>query len=446
MGQGNIRARAKGGARGITRRDALKAGGAGLAAAAAGSGLGLGLGLFGGRAPAYAQQRTVHVVQGSSFIPAVDAELRRQVAEFEKAAGVKVTLEMINVNDVTPRTMAAIEIKQGADIFMLPWNQPHLFAEGLDDHTKLLESLGGKGMYPFLLDMVVVNGTPRGIPHTCTSWGPTYRKDHFREAGVTAIPQTWDELLAAGAKLKKIGKPIGQTLGHTIGDAPQFTYPLLWCFGGMEVDKKQKVILNSKETLRSVEFMREFWNAACDEGGLAWDDSGNNRAFLAETISCTANAPSIWFKAHGDKLPWANEVGHFLLPTGPGGRWMTCQSYSQCITRASPNKEAAREYITWTKKHENYNKWFETNLGYSAGTSPEWAKHPLWDKEPAVAPFRDMPKYGRNLGHSGPPDRKSSTVQAKYIITDMYARAVKGESAKSAVEWAEKEMKLVYNA
>ena len=45
--------------------------------------------------------------------------------------------------------------------------------------------------------------------------------------------------------------------------------------------------INSKETLAAVEFIKEFWQGACDEGGLAWDDTNNNRAFLAETIACT---------------------------------------------------------------------------------------------------------------------------------------------------------------
>jgi hypothetical protein len=32
-----------------------------------------------------------------------------------------------------------------------------------------------------------------------------------------------------------------------------------------------------------VKFMVAFWKDAHDEGGLAWDDSNNNRAFLSGT-------------------------------------------------------------------------------------------------------------------------------------------------------------------
>src|SRR3954464_1804542 len=80
------------------------------------------------------------------------------------------------------------------------------------------------------------------------------------------------------------GRPIGQTLGHTFGDAPAFTYPYLWSWGGKEVEADGKtVVLNSPATVESVKFMVAFWKDAHDEGGLAWDDSNNNRAFLSGT-------------------------------------------------------------------------------------------------------------------------------------------------------------------
>jgi hypothetical protein len=36
------------------------------------------------------------------------------------------------------------------------------------------------------------------------------------------------------------------------------------------------------------------WKESCDEGGLAWDDTSNNRAFLSGSISATNNSASIY--------------------------------------------------------------------------------------------------------------------------------------------------------
>ena len=98
-------------------------------------------------------------------------------------------------------------------------------------------------------------------------------------------------------KLKKKGQPYGQTLGHTFGDAPAWAYPLLWNFGGMETDQSGKTAIDSKGSVEAVKFMQAFWKDACDEGGLAWDDTNNNRAFLAGEICATLNGASIYIAA-----------------------------------------------------------------------------------------------------------------------------------------------------
>ena len=41
------------------------------------------------------------------------------------------------------------------------------------------------------------------------------------------------------------------------------------------------MVLNSKNTLEALKFTLVLWKECLDEGGLAWDDSNNNRAFLS---------------------------------------------------------------------------------------------------------------------------------------------------------------------
>ena len=69
---------------GLTRRAFLSTSMA-LAAAA-------GAEFVGGKAPALAQTRTLHVLEWTSFVPAADVVRDQQAAEFGKQAGVKVTL------------------------------------------------------------------------------------------------------------------------------------------------------------------------------------------------------------------------------------------------------------------------------------------------------------------------------------------------------------------
>ncbi len=86
------------------------------------------------------------------------------------------------------------------------------------------------------------------------------------------------------------------------------------------------------------------------------------------------------------------------------------------------------------------------NGGYANGITPDSEDLPLWDADPAVSPYRDLPRYAQPHSYKGPYDRRASEALAKYIIVDMFARAVKGDSADEAARWAEGELKEVYRA
>jgi multiple sugar transport system substrate-binding protein len=409
--------------KGLTRRDFIKkTGKTGVAIA-----VGTGVGIFGGKPPAFAQKRTVHSLQWSHFIKEADVLNREMAKDFEKATGVKVTIETINANDLPARATAAVESGTGPDILQLQWNHPHLYEAGLENHNKLVADLMGDAVYSFLEGSARVKGVYRGVPRYGVGNANVYRVDIFDDLGIKP-PDTWEDYLRIGKKLKDNGTPVGQTLGHTFGDAPTFVYPFLWAFDGMELDKNGKVAINSKETAAAVDFMKEFWEAACDPGGTAWDDTSNNRAFFAETIAATLNGASIYFVArrNPEKAPpgMADKLNHFLNPKGPAGRFHNILTFSDCITKYSKNKEAAQEWIRYVNDDKVLEKYLVETNGYCNGPVPKWEKLAMWKADPAITIYGDIGKYGRNFGYAGPFDRKASEVQAKYIMVDLFAKAV----------------------
>ena len=111
----------------------------------------------------------------------------------------------------------------------------------------------------------------------------------------------------------------------------------------------------------------------------------------------------------------------------------------------SKNQTAAREFLKWFHSKEQFGKWFEIENGYSAGATTYWETHPMWDKvDEALKVFRLAPRGSRMFGYAGPPSAKAAEAYSKYIITDMYAKAVQGMSAEDAVKWADGELKKVY--
>ena len=53
-----------------------------------------------------------------------------------------------------------------------------------------------------------------------------------------------------------------------------------------------------------------------------------------------------------------------------------------------------------------------------------------------MLPFRSIAEVGRAADYAGPANRAAAEVVTKYIITDMYAKAVQGTPAEDAVKWA----------
>jgi multiple sugar transport system substrate-binding protein len=403
---------------------------------------------LGGKAPAYAQARKVHYLQWTSFVPAADTEVDRQAQEFTKATGIEVTVEKINQNDMPARITAAIESGSGADVIQMNANQPQLFANGLADHTALLEELMGDQLYAWARGAATVDGIAKGVPLFNIGNAIAYRKDVFAELGL-AVPNTWDEYLEVGRELKNNNMPVGQTLGHTFGDAPTFVYPLLWSYGGKEVDESGKVVIDSEGTHKALAFMKDFWEAACDPGGFAWDDTSNNRAFLGQTIGATLNGASIYFVPKNDPAQYpglAEKIDHFLNPEGPDGRYHMVQPRTLSIMEYSPNKEAAAEYIRWSAQDDNLDQFIAVNQGYVQGLVPKWETHPVWESDPAIAIYATNPRYGRSPGYAGPWNRQSGEVVEKYIIVDMFARAARGEDPEEVAAWAQNELENVYGA
>ena len=63
-----------------------------------------------------------------------------------------------------------------------------------------------------------------------------------------------------------------------------------------------------------------------------------------------------------------------------------------------------------------------------------------------MAPFKVAAKLGQAPGFAGLPNQKAAEALSKYIVTDMYAKAVQGMPAEEAVKWAEGELKKIYSA
>jgi multiple sugar transport system substrate-binding protein len=61
-----------------------------------------------------------------------------------------------------------------------------------------------------------------------------------------------------------------------------------------------------------------------------------------------------------------------------------------------------------------------------------------------MAAFKELAKTARLEGLDGPPSKSAGEALAKFIIKDMYAKAVQGQSVDAVVLDAEKQLKEIY--
>ena len=115
------------------------------------------------------------------------------------------------------------------------------------------------------------------------------------------------------------------------------------------------------------------------------------------------------------------------------------------VMRYSKNQKAAKEFLTWIHEPKNYERWFVSQKGYSTPPAAMWEKHKMWDEDPVMAPFKIAARLGLSPGYAGPPNRKAAEALTKYIITDMYAKAVQGSTPQEAVKWAAGELTKIYS-
>ncbi|HEX2440446.1 MAG TPA: ABC transporter substrate-binding protein [Methylomirabilota bacterium] len=397
-----------------------------------------------------AQPKSMTVVHESSFIKEFDDFFVKTLApEYEKLTKIKINYEPVSVGSMLTRLTTIAETKSGPEITATGINWPHLFDASLADLTDVAKEIGQKlgPWHDNIHDSVVVNGKWKALPWGNIGQLEVYRTDWFKAAGINKFPDSWEDLLAAGRLLKKAGHPFGFELGHGFGDNHGWLYPLLWSYGGREVDKDGKtVLIDSSETAAAVDFCRKFYKETMFEDVLGWTDVNNNKAFFGEQISCTNNASSILVVGKRDFPDIAKVTDHALNPQGPKGRFHVFNPQSHALMTHASDPAAAKAFLRWLYDDKQLSRWLVSGDCYYAPFLAKYDSHPMWNNEPRYLPYKESLKTSRLHGWPGPAGHQMSESVAKYVLVDMFAKACRGDSTKDVIATAAAQLKQIYKA
>ena len=397
------------------------------------------------------QGAKLRVLRWSRFVQGdIDAYMIN-VKRFTEKTGVEVRVDNEGWEDVRPKAAVAANTGAGPDIILSTNDDANLYPEKLLDVTDLAEYLGKKygGWYPAVEAYLKPDGKKWiGLGLGAAGSYMVYRQSQVKAAGFDAFPKDTAGFLAMFKALHANGTPGGMALGNATGDGLWCNW-LVWSHGGMLVDKNNKVVIDSAETLKALDYGKELY-ATFIPGTLSWLDPNNNKAFLDGQISVTNNGISIYYAAKNSTDPklkeMAADINHAAFPVGPVG--VPTEShlfFNQMIMKYTKFPNAAKEFLRFMMEQEQFDAWLTGAGGYIAQPLRAYEKSSIWTIDPKNTAYRDGVKNMRPAGYAGKLGYASAGAGADFIVVNMVAEAVSGsKTPKEAMERAQKRAERYY--
>jgi len=394
---------------------------------------------------------SLRVLRWSRFVQGDIDQYMVNVKKFSDQFGIPVRVDNEGWEDVRPKAAVAANTGAGPDIILGTNDDANLYPDKLVDVTDVCEYLGKKygGWYPVCEQYLKPDGKKWiGVPLGCAGNALPYRASMLKAAGFDGVPKDTDGFLKMMKALHAKGTPGGFALGNATGDGNTWTHWVLWAHGAKMVDQSNKVVIDSPETIRALEYAKELYSTFIP-GTLSWLDPNNNKAFLDGQLSITSNGISIYYAAKNATDPKVKEmeadIFHSNFPVGPVGRPTEFNLFfNQLIFRYTKYPKAAKEFLRFMMEQEQVNPWVTASIGYVTPALTVYEQHPVW-KDPKATPYRDSMKIMLPSGYAGKMGYASAGALADFIVVNMVAEAASGsKTPKEAAERAQKRAERYY--
>lgn len=388
---------------------------------------------------AFAEKPQLSILFFHSFVPANDDELVRLAQQFGAERGVDVKVDFISIPEMYAKAAAEAESGTGHDIIGAENFMVAMYKDAvapIDDVIgEIIERWGP--FHPVAKEACFFDGQWKALPWWAVPFHGIYRKDLFAQIGEEA-PTTWDDLLRAGEKLKAIGHPLGFAIAST-GDANNALTQVMWAFGAKIADENGVVAIDSPETRRALEFVKELYEKTMTSEVLAWDNAGNNRFMLSGVGAWTLNPISIYVIGMRD---FPDLAANFRLHgplSGEKGYFGSADFYSLMIWKFSKNVELAKDFLRYLYQKENMDSYLAKGEGFNLPAHPRFDAHPVFYENPILSPLIGYIKFVHLFGWPAPADGRAQLAYTNWIVPTMFYKVVTGQaSVDQAIKDAER--------
>ena len=378
------------------------------------------------------------------FVQTDEDVFRANAKAFTDKTGVEVKVDFVGWEDINQQTAVTSNSGAGPDIIIGFTDSPHIYVDKVIELTDLADYLGKRyGGWLFLAEKYGKRHKSNawiGLPFGSSSGPLVYRKSLVQAAGYERVPDDHAGFLALCQKLKAAGKPAGFALGNAVGDGNGFASWLLWSHGAQLLDEEGNLIINSKETVAALKFLKELYPTFI-AGTPSWNDVSNNRAYSAQDIALTANGVSLYFSLKNDPAmkAIADDTEHQFVPKGVAKTSpMGGLTLNAMVFKHSPYPNAAKAFLQFMLEKEQYEPWLNANSGYWSQPLAAYADAAVWSGDPKVKIFKDVMKSTYYNGYKGPISTATGAINADYVLVQMCA-SVATDSATPEAAAAEAE-------
>jgi multiple sugar transport system substrate-binding protein len=439
----------------ITRRDALGLGLSAAALAATGAAAQTASTIKAADVPAPSlpieKGASLRMLRPVRFVKADEDVFRANAAKFTEKMGIEVKVDFVGWEDINQQTAVTSNSGAGPDIIIGFTDAPHIYADKLIELSDVADYLGKRyGGWMFLAEKYGKRHKSNawiGLPFGSASGPLVYRKSIVQAAGFDRVPDDHAGYLDLCRKLQKASKPAGFALGNAVGDGNGFANWLLWSHNASLLDEEGNVIINSKETVAALKYLKELYPTFI-AGTPSWNDVSNNRAYSSQEISLTANGVSLYFSLKNDPATAAiaEDTEHQFLPMGLAKTSpMGGLTLNAMVFKHSPYPNAAKAFLQFMMEREQYEPWLNANSGYWAQPLAAYADSAVWSGDPKVKIFKETMKNQYWNGYKGPISTASGAVNADYVLVQMCASvATDATTPEAAAAEAERRAKRYF--
>lgn len=269
-----------------------------------------------------------------------------QFDAFEEANNCTVKVEIIPWDGYSQKITTGVTSNDGPDIIYIDTPYDLVMAgafEPLDSYFTEEET----SQYIYW-DLGKIGGSQYVAPMLVGNASVLYcNMDVLTEAGVEAVPQTWDEFMAACKKIKENTdvQPFLQSWGGSsiMGVLMTSFLPYYWQAGGEFLNAEGKPDINNEYGLQTLEFLKSFLDEGIFDETITAEDDIKTKFRAGELAMYVGDTGSV--KKHIEEgINW-DFTPALTGPTGVQATWIAADSLA--IASNSKNKELAVEAMKY---------------------------------------------------------------------------------------------------